>query len=111
MTKIFDNLLDKARKSIRAELKQMEGQECDQSSVDSIIFSSRDDLLPDTVDAAWCRSVLSERPTLLEGDISGGTLQEAIMEAVEDLVLEELEDEMLEYARELGLVPSAAPGM
>lgn len=111
MTKIFDHLLEKARKTIKAELKQMEGEECDPSSVDSVIFSSQDDLLPETVDAEWCRAVLAERPAILEGDVMGGSLQAAILEAVEDLVLEELEDEMLEYARELGLVPVVAPGM
>lgn len=111
MTKIFDHLLEKARKTIQAELKQMEGEEWDPSSVDSVILGSQDDLLPETVDAEWCRAVLAERPALLDGDIAGGSLREVILEAVEDLVLEELEDEMLEYARELGLLPRVAPTM
>ena len=109
MTRVFDSLLVKARATIKAKLKEMEGEDCDLSSVDAVIFSDQDDLLPERIDAAWCRAVFEERPSLLDIDIGGGSLGDSIREAVQDLVLEELEQEMLDYAREVGLLPSGTP--
>ena len=79
MTGIFDELLDGASDAIAAILPD-----------------------PEELDVEWVTTMITARPVLLKMDGIGETAGQVLVVAIADLLLNELEDELREQAREKG---------
>src|SRR5690606_21949038 len=74
-------------------------------------FHAVQDLLPDAdqVDRAWLLEMMSEKPDLFDMDVEHGSLSKGVIDALRDIMLDEMEAELADRARDAGYDISSLP--
>lgn len=102
---IFDDLAKAGKAAAMVSVSEMAGEDWPApffTFTDSV-FHAVDEVVPEEVDGSWCAQVVSERPDLWDLDASGESLAEALRNAVRDLILKDIDSELQEHARSIGL--------
>jgi len=57
---------------------------------------------PDEVDLEWVLAMISGKPEVLGMTVEPGTLAEGVIDALRDIMLDDMEDELADRARDVG---------
>lgn len=104
---IFDSLFEQARQAAVESIHEPSVHDDVDTVADQILegaFYAIEAVLPspDDVDAEWCKAMIDARPALLKREVAHGTMAAGLINTVADLLLDELEADILERAREKG---------
>lgn len=103
---VYETVLQAAREAALATVGEPSefdgagiGDELVEGASDAIVsvLPEHDDVEPD-----WIKGIIDARPGLLAMPSSGGTPAQALLIALADLLLDELEPDILEHARDKG---------
>lgn len=111
---IVNDIIDRARDHVKNELDQLEVGEDEEYLIDETVIDLPADLFPEKPEADWYVKVLLDRPDLLNEHVRAGDLGEQIKSMLHIYVCNQLDGEMYEYARQIGLLeplPSQKTGM
>lgn len=109
----YEELFKKAKEAAFATIGEPSG-EPDLDPMFGVMggaFHAVQDMLPDAdeVERSWLIEIITEKPELFDMDVEHGSLGKGVIDALRDIMLDEMEAELADRARDAGYDISSLP--